>query len=134
MIIATYTPAKSSISITPLVDVVFILLLFFMLTSSFQVESHLVLNSSQQQSANSTTTIKKHYLQLASAGQVILNNQPYLLSDHALRAQLQTIQLSQEQLIVQADGQLSMQELVTYFDLFAQLQLAKMKLIPSRQP
>ncbi len=57
---------RSSISLTPLIDVVFILLLFFMLASNFQDERTVALTASSQSKSNDVNeirTISRVYLE-----------------------------------------------------------------------
>lgn len=55
---------RSMISLTPLIDVVFILLLFFMLASNFNVESSLSLRTTDQHPAHSSGLAPASSLQL----------------------------------------------------------------------
>jgi biopolymer transport protein ExbD len=64
---------------TSLVDVIFLLLLFFMLTSTFQREGELPLNLAGG-SAQSDTEIALAFLQLSSSG-MRLDTEPVTLSD-----------------------------------------------------
>ena len=68
---------RSIISLTPLIDVVFILLLFFMLASNFSVESSLSVQSGGNQSTVTASTEPPSRLR-------ILNNHNFVLDGEVL--------------------------------------------------
>ena len=68
-------PRRSSISLTPLIDVVFILLLFFMLTSSFVQWRAVDLSLSVASEGGQTSQDAPGKLHLQAAGQLYLNGQ-----------------------------------------------------------
>lgn len=68
-------PRRSSISLTPLIDVVFILLLFFMLTSSFIQWRAVDLSLSIASEGGQTSQDAPGELHLQTTGQVYLNGQ-----------------------------------------------------------
>ena len=68
------TSRRSIISLTPLIDVVFILLLFFMLTSRFQHYQAMALKvPAADFSATSQTDVEPVVLELTSDGRVSIN-------------------------------------------------------------
>ena len=69
--------ARSLISLTPLIDVVFILLLFFMLASNFNVETSLSVQSGGGQSMDTASTKPSVRLR-------ILDNQNFVLDGEVL--------------------------------------------------
>ncbi|QHJ10477.1 hypothetical protein FX988_00691 [Paraglaciecola mesophila] len=76
---------KQSISLTALIDVVFILLMFFMLTSSFTKFSAVEMQSSL--AASTASDSKPQLLRLALDGQ-LSNEQTMALTDSALTSDL----------------------------------------------
>lgn len=78
-------PRRSAISLTPLIDVVFILLLFFMLTSRFQHYQAMALNVPASDSiATSEPDITPMTLELQSDGRVSING-ALVMYQNALR-------------------------------------------------
>ncbi|WP_253285859.1 MULTISPECIES: biopolymer transporter ExbD [unclassified Ruegeria] len=65
---------RRRMSMTPLIDVIFLLLLFFMLSSTFSRFSEIELSSATQGAASETTTIERFFVQLG-AERVALNGQ-----------------------------------------------------------
>ena len=71
---STLAPRRSTISLTPLIDVVFILLLFFMLTSRFQQYQAIALDVPANDSvATNQSDIKPVMLKLQADGRVSIN-------------------------------------------------------------
>ena len=73
-----YTPARrtrSSISLTPLIDVVFILLLFFMLASNHVVDNSVAVDASSAGSADSAAVLETVRLQVLADEQYRLDGE-----------------------------------------------------------
>ncbi len=71
-----YQPrTRSLISLTPLIDVVFILLLFFMLASNFNVETSLSVQSGGTQSAVTASTERPSRLRILDNHNVVLDGE-----------------------------------------------------------
>ncbi|MDO6763678.1 biopolymer transporter ExbD [Agarivorans sp. 1_MG-2023] len=112
---------EAEINLTPMLDIVFIMLIFFIVTSSFVSPSSIDVTTPVAQSAEQTSN-NAVLLSLAADGSVLLNGQA---SDvRLIKAKL--IQLKQQQpqlaVLVQADQQSSTGQLVAVLD---QLRLAK---------
>ncbi len=124
-------PEPQGINITPLIDVVFILLIFFMVTTTFQREADLAINlprASQepevQNSVPMEVVINAHG-QFYVGGQELLNNQ----IDTIKRA-LQKIAVGQKDkpLVIRADARTPHQYVVTAMDAAAQLGLVRLSI------
>ncbi|GDY26903.1 ExbD/TolR family protein [Agarivorans sp. Toyoura001] len=112
---------EAEINLTPMLDIVFIMLIFFIVTSSFVSPSSIDVTTPVAQSAEQTSN-NAVLLSLSADGSVLLNGQA---SDvRLIKAKL--IQLKQQQpqlaVLVQADQQSSTGQLVAVLD---QLRLAK---------
>ena len=68
------TDSEVSVNLTPLIDVVFLLLIFFMVSTTFTKESHLSLNLPEA-TGEETTDLPKHIEILIDInGQYVINN------------------------------------------------------------
>ena len=124
-------PEPQGINITPLIDVVFILLIFFMVTTTFQREADLAINlprASQEPEAQSNIPMEiviNARGQFYVGGQELLNNQ----IDTIKRA-LQKIAVGQKDkpLVIRADARTPHQYVVTAMDAAAQLGLVRLSI------
>ena len=91
-------------SMTPLIDVIFLLLLFFMLSSTFSSYGEIELSQATAGTAASDTPLERHFIQLG-ATRLVLNGTPKPLDDIA--AELET-----GQVLVSLDDDASAQRLV----------------------
>jgi len=69
--------SKSSIGLTPLIDVVFILLLFFMLASNFSEERTLSVTSQPSAKTLSPTEVETIRIHVVEAEQYVMNGYPF---------------------------------------------------------
>jgi len=120
MLLDLNRPARrKTISLTPLIDVVFILLLFFMLTSSFlhmrQIDVSAATQSRQQNKLDQPFTVKI----LNDQGEFKLNNQRYQVSD---KADIQTFVIQHEKAvyIIEASDGVKTQTMISVLDAFKQ--------------
>ena len=117
-------PRRSkSISLTPLIDVVFILLLFFMLSTQFTQQQALTL---QVPAANTVAAVEPNdnqlFIKLMPDGSVIINGVSTVSVDQlANNAQLQTAKQAQTSLIIDADDLTPLQALVSLTDTLSTL-------------
>lgn len=89
---------------TPLIDVVFLLLLFFMLTSTFSTFGEIELNEATSGGSTQDATSDRFFVQLGEA-RLVLNGAPVTLED--LAEQVET-----GQALVSLDSDVSAQRLV----------------------
>jgi len=75
------TKRRQAISLTPLIDVVFILLLFFMLSSSFIPWRQINVSMPTATSQSKTDVMRLEILD--NKGRFVLDNQDFLMSDKA---------------------------------------------------
>ncbi|GAG69993.1 unnamed protein product, partial [marine sediment metagenome] len=69
---------SGDINITPLIDMVFLLLIFFLLTSSFIIDRGIKINLPKAVSSE-TATDKRITVAIDSAGAVFVDNKPVLI-------------------------------------------------------
>lgn len=104
------------ISLTPLIDVVFILLLFFMLTSSFQQWRAVELNTaSASRQASQPSTVPPVYLRIHS-NQITLNDEPIAQTLLAERITALLTSDPRPSIIVLPDAEVALQRVIMIFD------------------
>lgn len=115
-----------SINLTPLIDVVFLLLIFFMVTTTFTRESHLSISLPEASAhapehASETDSID---VVVGAEGQYRVNGQLLVTSD-ALTLKRALLKLAGERrdlpFIITADAQATHQSVVTVMDVAGQL-------------
>lgn len=119
------------INITPLIDVVFILLIFFMVTTTFQREADLAI--SLPQASKEPDAPKNQPLEIVInahgqyfvGGQELVNNQP-----DTLKRALQKVAVGHKDkpLVIRADARTPHQYVVTAMDAAAQLGLVRLSI------
>lgn len=112
---------RKTISMTPLIDVVFILLLFFMLTSSFIKWQQMQLAVSGPSAASVATSDNPPLIaRLSSDGQVSLGGESFLSNeDEALKAFIDRHEPSR--ILLTTDEETSIQQIVSLIDRFQRL-------------
>ena len=97
---------RRPLALTPLIDVIFLLLLFFMLTSTFSTFGEIELSSAQRGSGVATADVERFFVQLG-ADRLTLNGQPTTLQDIAT-----TVETGQ--VLVSLDADTTAQRLVDF--------------------
>ena len=67
-----------SVNLTPLIDVVFLLLIFFMVSTTFTKESHLEIELPEAAGEKSTTETKQIEIVINHKGEFSINNRPLI--------------------------------------------------------
>ena len=131
------TNQDEQINLTPLIDVVFLLLIFFMVSTTFTKETHLEINLPEASAEPIVTTDKKPIDITISAagdyvvnGQALVNKQSVTLNRALKEASNGDITLP---LTITADATTSHQAVVRAMDVAGQLGFAKLS-ITTRQP
>ncbi len=108
---------KNSISLTPLIDVVFILLLFFMLSSTFnqakQIELSSAMTGKAKQVTSSTTTQK---ILLYSENDVEVNGVRYEWRSQQMLDQLASFAANGDNVVLAARSHVSVQSVIKLID------------------
>ena len=70
-----------SIEITPLIDIVFLLVIFFVVTSKIETNQYLTLDLPQTQSFSSTVSNNAQNIILLESGKLIVNDQEFSMTE-----------------------------------------------------
>lgn len=123
------------LNLTPLIDVVFLLLIFFMVSTTFQKESEISLQLPKASDAEVDIRDDKLEVVINAAGKFYVNDQELVQSD-VISLQNALYKLSDGKrdmpLIIRADAQTPHQAVVTAMDAAAQLGMLKMSIATSR--
>lgn len=118
------TDPQSEINLTPLIDVVFLLLLFFMITTTFTKETHMTINLPEAQGESGEVDDKSLEIVINVAGEYTVNAQALI------NTQLATLKTALEResagdnrlpLIITADANTPHQAVVRAMDAAGQL-------------
>lgn len=123
------------LNLTPLIDVVFLLLIFFMVSTTFQKESEISLQLPRASDTETQTPEERIEIVINAAGRYFINDQELVKSDVAsLQNALFKISGGQRDvpLTIRADAQASHQSVVTAMDAAGQLGMLKMSIATSR--
>jgi biopolymer transport protein ExbD len=129
------TPVEPiDINLTPLIDVVFLLLIFFMVSTTFDTTSQLKITlpeASQQKIAQQS---EKLNLLIDSKGNFLLNSRELTNNKSAtLRAALERATTSTDiPIVIQSDAASPVQSLVTAMDVVAQLGFSHVSIATTR--
>jgi len=122
------------INLTPLIDVVFLLLIFFMVSTTFDTTSELKIRLPQASQQKTIDKPGKLNLLIDSKGVFYLNARQ--LSDTrraTLKAALERFLAGNDlPIVIQADGQSPVQSLVTAMDVVGQLGLTQVSIATTR--
>jgi len=128
---------EDTINLTPLIDVVFLLLIFFMVTTTFTKESHLTLDLPKAEGAPNPNK-KPEQIEIvissngsyAINGRGLINNQPKTLMKGLTDISQGKTDLP---LIISADADTSHQAVVTAMDIAGQLGFVHLSITTRRE-
>lgn len=127
---------EEGINLTPLIDVVFLLLIFFMVSTTFTKETHLSIELPE--ASNTATAVEQVGIDIVinSSGQYAVNGQSLVnkQADTLSRA-LQAISQDKQDIpvVITADANASHQSVVRAMDVAGRLGLSKLR-ITTQQP
>ena len=130
-------PDELELNLTPLIDVVFLLLIFFMVSTTFQKESEISLQLPRATQDPVDKPLESIEVVINAAGKFFVNDQELVQHDvHALQAALHQITNGQRDLplTIRADAQTPHQAVVVAMDAAAQLGILKMSIATSHSP
>ncbi len=128
--LAVSTPSRAlRPPLTALIDVVFILLLFFMLSSSFVRERQVEVKAASGGVANTAVPLR---LIVRADGHVTVGGNDFALDSAAFAAEIQRWKLADSAIVVSAESDTAVQLLVTVLDRFAAAGLSRFSLAESR--
>jgi len=129
---ANHKRRKLAISLTPLIDVVFILLIFFMLASSFAKNKSLELSLPPNGMAKSTSDIiqeDKMRLVILGNGKIELDKIIYEFHEIANLLKMD----KGKRLLIEVGPEAIAQDMVKVMDLVSKLSLEKVSLLPHKK-
>ena len=114
-----------SVDITPLVDVVFLMLIFFMVSTSFKVASSIKLELPASHSHEQTTDVKEVVISVSASGQFYVQDKP--VSDSALRERILDVTKGDPNMraVLRADADSRHGRVVFVLDVLQQLGMGK---------
>ena len=113
-----------SVNLTPLIDVVFLLLIFFMVSTSFNRESEIVVDLPEASSEQPKSPVEPVQVTIDADGLLYINNQQLVNTQlNTVKAALNKVSEGNTDLplIIVADGQAPHQAVVTVMDAARQL-------------
>ncbi len=121
---------KGQLDIAPLIDVVFLLLIFFMLTSNFIFQPGIKVHLPK---AITSEVISSENLVIAVSGQdlLFLNEKPITISD--LVAELKIAARDNKSLLIKADTRSSLGRVVEIWDLCRELGIAQVNIATNQK-
>lgn len=123
------------LNLTPLIDVVFLLLIFFMVSTTFQKESEISLQLPRATDSETQSPQERIEVIINAAGRYYINDQELVKSDVAsLQNALYKVSGGQRDipLTIRADAQAPHQAVVTAMDAAGQLGMLRMSIATSR--
>ncbi len=123
------------LNLTPLIDVVFLLLIFFMVSTTFQKESEISLQLPRATDTETQSPQERIEVIINAAGRYYINDQELVKSDVAsLQNALYKVSGGQRDipLTIRADAQAPHQAVVTAMDAAGQLGMLRMSIATSR--
>ncbi len=118
------TEDNVTVNITPLIDVVFLLLIFFMVSTSFEHESELQINLPEASQTGNDTDLSSIRLSITSGNMVHIGDASAAVNDtEELRHMLlqAVLDIEEPMIVVNADAETSHQAVVTVMDTAHQL-------------
>jgi len=117
-----------SVDITPLVDVVFLMLIFFMVSTSFKVASSLKLQLPTSTSHEQATDVKEVVISIDTKGQFFVQDEP--VSDSALRKRILNVTKGDPNMraVLRADADSQYKRVVRVLDVLRQLGMGKVSI------
>lgn len=128
--------AEDSVNLTPLIDVVFLLLIFFMVSTTFTKETHLAIDLPEATGSPSTEVDGTIDILIAADGTYSVNGRALVnTTPEILSAALADVAGSEREqpLIITADAKTPHQSVVTAMDVVGQLGFARIS-IATRHP
>jgi biopolymer transport protein ExbD len=125
---------EADINLTPLIDVVFLLLIFFMVSTTFDTTSQLKINLPEASENKTSKAEKPINLMIDAKGRFFINSRELSSQrSEALLFALQTVvKGSNPAIVIQSDASSPVQSLVTAMDVVARLGLSKVSIATTR--
>lgn len=132
--ISTTPVEEVSINLTPLIDVVFLLLIFFMVSTTFDTTSQLKITLPEASDRQSIQAPEKLNIVIDSKGRFYLNSRE--LSSNKSAALMAAVERALNgadiPIVIQSDAASPVQSLVTAMDVIGKLGLSKVSIATTR--
>jgi biopolymer transport protein ExbD len=124
----------ANINMTPLIDVVFLLLIFFMVSTTFDTTSQLKINLPEASQQETPSPPQKLNLLIDAKGNFFINSRELTNNKSAtLKAALERTMAGRKlAIVIQSDADSPVQSLVTAMDVVAQLGLPQVSIATTR--
>jgi biopolymer transport protein ExbD len=131
---SSHIEEDANINMTPLIDVVFLLLIFFMVSTTFDTTSQLKINLPEASEQQTSMPPQKLNLLIDAKGNFFINSRELTNRKSAtLKAALQrTMAGSKLPIVIQSDADSPVQSLVTAMDVVGQLGLKQVSIATTR--
>jgi len=131
---SSHIEEDANINLTPLIDVVFLLLIFFMVSTTFDTTSQLKIKLPEASEQQTSMPPQKLNLLIDAKGNFFINSRELTNSKSAtLKAALEsTMAGSQLPIVIQSDADSPVQSLVTAMDVVGQLGLTQVSIATTR--
>lgn len=132
----TTEPVETEVNLTPLIDVVFLLLIFFMVTTTFQKDSKIKIELPTAESSRPETQENVLELLIDGQGRYYINKKEVVNSKPETLFQAMNITLDgmekRPSLIIVADANANYQSVITAMDIAGRLELKNFSLATSQ--
>ncbi len=131
---STKIEEDANINLTPLIDVVFLLLIFFMVSTTFDTTSQLKINLPEARQEQAAAPPEKIDLLIDEKGNFFINSRELLNNrSGTLKAALEQIMAGNTlPVVIQSDADSPVQSLVTAMDVVGQLGLPQVSIATTR--
>jgi len=126
---------EAGVNLTPLIDVVFLLLIFFMVSTTFKKETHINLNLPEAEGEQISAENNQIEIVISASGEYSINERALVNDEFAtLRAAIKKVGKGDTELpiIISADGKAPHQAVVNAMDAAGQLGYSRLS-ITTRQ-
>jgi biopolymer transport protein ExbD len=132
--ISTTPVEEVNINLTPLIDVVFLLLIFFMVSTTFDTTSQLKITLPQASDRQSAKAPEKLNIVIDSKGRFYLNSRELSSNKSAalMAAVERALNGSDIPIVIQSDAASPVQSLVTAMDVIGKLGLSQVSIATTR--
>lgn len=126
-----------SVNLTPLIDVVFLLLIFFMVSTTFQKDNHITLTLPKADNTQRQTKVDNIYISVSSSGEYGVNSRALVKNDAAtLSLAIENLNISDKTtpVIIAADANTTHQSVITVMDVASRLGFSKVSIATTENP
>lgn len=127
---------EPELNLTPLIDVVFLLLIFFMVSTTFTKESDITIDLPQSSSSEVSKKDKPLEIVIDAKGQYFINDNKVINTDvKTLRRALKKLSSGKkdQQLVIRADGKAPHQSVINAMDAARQLGMNRLTFATRQQ-